>query len=71
MNNATTLLFQHSMNGHVADQMRVFFSCRKTLMWCVPSGFMTYDTDVKRGARRESYETHSLTESKVYAQGQA
>ncbi len=32
MNNATTLSLQHSMNGHVADQMRGFFSYRETLM---------------------------------------
>ncbi len=32
MNNATTLSFQHLMNGHVADQMHAFFSSRETLM---------------------------------------
>jgi len=32
MNNATTLSFQRSMNGHVAYQMRGFFSYRETLM---------------------------------------
>lgn len=32
MNNATTLLFQCSINGHVENQMRGFFSYRETLV---------------------------------------
>jgi hypothetical protein len=31
MNNATTLLLQHSVREHVADQMRCFFFYRDSL----------------------------------------
>jgi len=60
MNNATTLSFQHAMNGHVADQMRGFFSSRETLM--------TYHTGTRSEAK-EKERNASHDESKAYIPG--